>query len=76
MPRIRPISYKKFERFLKSVGCRFIRQSGDHIIYRKEGLKRPIVFPREKQIPVTVIMTNLRTLGISREEYLEIIERI
>jgi predicted RNA binding protein YcfA (HicA-like mRNA interferase family) len=74
--RITPISYKKFEKFLFKVGCEFVRQKGDHRIYKKEGLARPIIIPAVKEIPVFIILNNLRILGISREEYLEIIKKV
>jgi len=76
VPRITPIHYKKFEKFLFYVGCVFKRQKGDHIIYQRDDLKRPIVLPKEKTIPVFIILNILRTLKINRKEYLEILERI
>jgi hypothetical protein len=43
---------------------------GDHRKYRKPGILRPLIIPREKELPQFIILNNLRTLGISREEYL------
>jgi len=51
MPRITPISWKKFEKFLLYVDCYFKRDRGD--------LKRPIVVPRVKEFLVFVIKNNL-----------------
>jgi predicted RNA binding protein YcfA (HicA-like mRNA interferase family) len=76
LSRLTPIDYRKFEKFLKFIGCRFIRQKGDHRLYRRADLKRPIVFPAIKDIPVFIILSNLHTLGISKEEYLSIIESL
>ncbi|MEK6732031.1 MAG: type II toxin-antitoxin system HicA family toxin [Candidatus Omnitrophota bacterium] len=76
MSRLTPIDYKKFERFLKAVGCEFIRQKGDHRIYRRADLKRPVIIPAIKDIPIFVILNNLRILGMSREEYLSILENL
>ena len=76
MPKITAIHWKKFEKFLFEVGCIFKREKGDHRIYWRKGLSRPIVLPRDTQLPVFVIQNNLRLLGISREQYLEILERI
>jgi len=72
MPRLTPIHYKKFEKFLKYIGCVFDRQKGDHLIYERSDLKRPIVFPKDISISPFVIRSNLRTLGISTKEYLDI----
>ena len=69
MPRLAPISWKRFEKFLLFVGCRFTRERGDHHIYWRKDLKRPVVIPREKNIPIFILRNNLRVLGISVEEY-------
>jgi len=76
MPRFIPISWRKFEKFLIFVGCEFEREKGDHRIFWRKGLSRPIVFPREKELPLFVIRNNLRVLGIDRNEFLEIINRM
>lgn len=76
MAHITPISYIRFEKFLRSVGCTFDRQEGDHLIYKKSGLNRPIVFPKIKDIPKFIILNNLRTLKIGREKYLKIISNL
>jgi len=61
---------------LKTVGCEFIRQKGDHLVYRRADLKRPIVIPAVKDIPIFIIHNNLQILGITKEEYLSIIETL
>ena len=76
MPRLTPIPWKQFEKFLFFAGCSFVREKGDHRVYTRNGLIRPVIVPREKQLPVFVIRNNLRTLGISPEEYLAILEKI
>ena len=76
MPRIGSTHWKEFERFVLSVGCVFKRQKGDHRIYTKGGLKRPIVFPRDTALPEFIILNNLRVLGVNREEYLEAIKKL
>ena len=73
MSEIESISWKRFEKFLLKVGCEFRRERGDHRIYWKSGLKRPVVIPRDLQLPAFVILNNLRILGITREEFLKVI---
>jgi len=70
------IHWKKFEKYLLSRGCRFKREKGDHRIYWKDGIKRPLVIPRERNLPQFIIMNNLRVLGIDKEEFLKEIERL
>lgn len=76
MPHIAPIGWKDFEKFLLYIGCTFERQKGDHRVYSRAGLKRPIILPTYKSLPVFIIRNNLRTLGISHEEYFEILKKI
>ena len=74
MPK--PVSWKKFEKFLLFTGCKFEREKGDHRIYWRNDLKRPVVIPRDLALPVFIIRNNLRILGISSQEYLEIIKKL
>ncbi len=76
MSRLTPIDYKRFDKFLKYIGCEFVRQKGDHRVYTKANLIRPIVIPAVKDIPVFIILNNLRILGISKEEYLSILQNL
>jgi len=71
MPKIGSIHWKEFERFLLSVGCEFRREKGDHRVYWKQGIKRPVIIPRDTALPVFIILNNLKVLGISRELYLD-----
>jgi predicted RNA binding protein YcfA (HicA-like mRNA interferase family) len=76
MPRLAPVSWKKFDKFLLFIGCEFKREKGDHRIYWRNGLNRPVVIPRDTALPIFIIRNNLRVLGLSVDEYLEIMERI
>ncbi len=72
--KIGAIHWKKFETFLISRGCVFKRERGDHRVYAKIGLKRPIIIPRDTELPPFIILNNLRTLGVSRDTYLDFLE--
>ena len=76
MAHLAAIHWKKFEKPLLFINCRFEREKGDHRIYWRDGLKRPVVIPRDAQLPVFIIRNNLRVLGISLEKYLEILDKI
>lgn len=76
MAKLSPVHWKIFEKVLFCVGCEFKRQKGDHRIYWSPGLKRPVVVPTDTQVPVFIIRNNLRTLGMSSQQYLEILERL
>jgi len=76
MPKIPTVSTKKFCRLLEHVGCEFKRIDGDHYVYDKPGLARPIVFPLRKDLPTFVVLNNLRTLGISRTEFIRLLKDV
>lgn len=76
MSHIGSIHWKKFEKFLLAVGCEFKREKGDHRVYWKDGIKRPIILPRDTQLPAFIVLNNLRVLGIDRTEYLKIISKL
>jgi len=76
MPALIPIKRAKFEKFLLFIGCKYKRSKGDHFIYDREDLKRPIVITADREVPVFIIRNNLRTLGLSVEEFLTILEEL
>ena len=71
-----PVKRKKFETFLLMIGCSLKRIKGDHFIYTRPGLKRPVVITQDADVPVFIIRNNLRTIGMSVEEYLSILEQL
>lgn len=70
MPKIIPISYSRLECIFKKDGFVYSRVKGDHIIYVKPGVSRPLVIPKYNAVPVFVIKNLLRTADMSRERYL------
>ena len=76
MARITPIPYRKLVRVLEMDGFLLAREEGDHMIFTKQGVKRPVVVPRYNPVPVFIIKNTLRTAQISRERYFELLERV
>ncbi len=74
MSRIVPVHYKKIVRVFERSGFVLDRKEGDHLVYVKEGIKRPVVIPTYKQVPVFIIKNNLRSAHISREEYFRLLK--
>ena len=74
MPRIVPVHWRELERVFLRVGWQFARQEGSHRSYTKAGVIRPIVIPAYDAIPVAIIRNNLKTAGISRDEYFRLLE--
>ena len=74
MPRLRPLPWRRIERVFLGAGFRFARQVGSHRSYVKEGVLRPVVIPTYDEVPVAIIRNNIKTAGMSREEFLRLLE--
>lgn len=75
--KIISIPYQKLVRIFELDGFVVKRQKGDHLILIKPAVKRPVVIKTSPhQVPVTHILTNLRTAGMSRERYFELLDQV
>ena len=63
MSKLSPVSYEQLVSVFE----------GDHMVFTKPGLIRPVVIPKYAAVPVFIIKNNLRTVGISRERYLKLL---
>jgi predicted RNA binding protein YcfA (HicA-like mRNA interferase family) len=75
MPRIIPVHWRVLEKAFLDAGFEFVRQEGSHRSYTKSGILRPIVIPTYKEVSVSIIRNNLKTAGISRDEYFRLLEK-
>jgi predicted RNA binding protein YcfA (HicA-like mRNA interferase family) len=73
MPRIAPVDWKTLECVFLRAGFRFDTQEGSHRTYRRPGTARPVVIPAYREIPVFVIMNNLKTAGLARSDYFRLL---
>ena len=71
MPAIQPVPYQTLVRIFERDGFTFARQSGDHVIYTKPDIRRPLVIPTYRAVPIFIIRNLLRTSGMSGERYFE-----
>ncbi len=74
MPKFAPVHWKTLERIFLQAGFRFIRQEGSHRSYTLEEVVRPVVIPAYREVPVFIIRNNLKTAGISRDEYFRLLD--
>ena len=63
-------------RVFERAGFSCVRIEGDHYVYTKDGVARPIVIPDWREIPVFIIKNNLRSANISREEYFTLLDDV
>ena len=75
MPKLSPVSYKQLVKVFEASGFRCVRTEGDHMVFTKPGIIRPVVIPMYAAVPVFIIKNNLRTGGISRDRYFELLGR-
>ena len=76
MPRMTPVHWRILEQVFLATGFRFARQQGSHRSYVKPGIARPVVIPTYDEIPVSIIRNNLKTAGITRDEYFNLLEQL
>jgi len=74
MPKIVPIPAKRLRKVFERAGFTCRRIEGDHYVFSKAGVKRPLVIPDWDDVPVFIIRNNLKSAGISREEYFLLLE--
>jgi predicted RNA binding protein YcfA (HicA-like mRNA interferase family) len=73
MSKLSPISYKQLVKVFEAEGFRCVRTEGDHMVFTKPGVIRPVVIPKYAAVPVFIIKNNLRTAGISRDRYFQLL---
>lgn len=73
MPKFTPIDWRTLERVFLAAGFRFARQEGSHRSYVKPGVSRPVVIPAYSEVPVFIIRNNLKTAGLSRDDYFRLL---
>lgn len=76
MPRIIPLPASRLRKVFEKAGFKCVRIEGDHFVYVKPGISRPIVIPDWNEVPVFIIKNNLRTAGINREEYFALLNEV
>jgi predicted RNA binding protein YcfA (HicA-like mRNA interferase family) len=68
-----PFPNKQLITVFDADGFRCVRTEGDHMVFTKPGVIRPVVIPKYAAVPVFIIKNNLRTAGMSRERYFELL---
>jgi predicted RNA binding protein YcfA (HicA-like mRNA interferase family) len=74
--KIKPTHYQVQVKIFEMAGCVYSRTKGDHLIYHHPGAMRPVVIPKYKEVPAFVIKNNMRVIGMSREQYFELLQKI
>ncbi len=73
MPKLSPPDWQTQVRVFEKYGCVFVCQRGSHLIYDHPKARRPVIIPKYDEVPVTIIRTNMRTVGMTRDEYFQLL---
>jgi len=74
--KISPTEYQVQVKIFEMAGCVYVRTRGDHLIYHHPEAVRPVIIPKYREVPAFVIKNNMRIIGMSRQKYLELLQKI
>ena len=52
------------------------RVAGSHVALTKPGVLRPVIIPKDAEVGLDIIRSNMRTAGMSRARYLALLARV
>ena len=76
MTKIYPTDWKTQIKIFELYGCKYKRKKGSHHVLTFPSAKRAVVIPEYNEIDVDIIKNNMRTVGMTREEYFALLEKI
>ena len=76
MPRLTPQSYKTLIKSFELDGFSVARFEGRHYIMNKTDVLRPLVIPKYDEVGIDIITANLRSAGMSRKKYFELLSQV
>ena len=76
MPKISPTNWKTQLKVFQLHGCTYKRKKGSHHVLICPNAKRAVIIPEYDEIDVEIIKNNMRTVGMSRDEYFTLLESV
>lgn len=75
MRKLSNITVNEFRALLVRLGLKPLRTAGGHEIWTKPGLRRAIVFQTHVEpVPEFIVRNTIRDLGMTRQEFMDILE--
>jgi predicted RNA binding protein YcfA (HicA-like mRNA interferase family) len=74
VPRLTPLPWEKLACVFGKLGYRVAGQKGSHIKLEKPGTARPLIIPRYNEVGIDIIRNLIRTAGINRDAFLELLD--
>jgi predicted RNA binding protein YcfA (HicA-like mRNA interferase family) len=75
MPKIYSTDWRTQLRIFELFGCKYKRKQGSHHILTCPDAKRAVVIPEYDVIDVDIIKNNMRTVGMSRDQYFQLLNK-
>ena len=76
MPRILHTDWKVQLKIFQYYGCQYKRKKGSHHILNYPNAKRAVAIPEYEEIDIDIIKNNMRTVGMTREEYFKLLKEV
>jgi len=76
MPKIVATDWKTQLTIFQVYGCKYKRKKGSHHVLIYPGAKRAVIIPEYHEIDIDIIKNNMRTVGMSREEYFKLLGQV
>ena len=67
------VTWQELRDVCKLAGCVESRIKGDHLVMTKPGMTRPVIIKMDRDLGEDVIRSNIRTLGLSRRQFEELL---
>ncbi len=74
--RLTPQHWNILEKIFLADGFVLVREKGSHRCYTKEGIDRPVVIPKYPDVGIDIILGLMRTAGMSRNRYFELLNSV
>ena len=72
--RLGPRRWEELAQVFEKDGFVRSRTEGDHLVMTKPGVLRPVVIPMVREVAVFIIRNNMRTAGMTRARYFELLD--
>lgn len=77
MRNLSNISVAEFRAVLQMLGLEKVRTKGGHEAWMKPGMTRPVIIQTHVEpIPEFIVRNDLKNMGISKQEFLELLEKV
>ena len=76
MSRITPTDWRTLVKVFEADGFHVDRIASSHVIMTKLGVARPVVIPKYPEVGRDIILSNLRTAGMPRNRYLQLLREV